>query len=340
MAVSETRPDSYGQACAEHEWRVPERYNIAADVCDKHPRDKLAMIWERFDGADRELAWGELQDLANQAAHLLALARGRKRRPGRGRPPADPRDRRDLLRHLEARSDPALDVGPLRRRRDPPPPVDSTPKVLVTDAANAARFDASLVERDARPRRGRGPARRPPTENDLRGHLGRRPGPALLHLRDHRAWRRASSTPTATSSPTRSSPTATTSATPSASTAWASGPGRPGSRRFSARGASARSQCVYQREGGFDPARPARLPLAPRGHERLHHPDRDAGDDGDRRRRRALSAALPDRLLGGRAPQPGGDPLVSRAVRDHRPRLLRPHRVLPALRELPVHGGP
>src|SRR3954453_20471938 len=62
---------SYEQACAEHEWHVPERYNIAADVCDKHPRDKQAMVWERHDGAARDLDWGELQDLSNQAAHLL-----------------------------------------------------------------------------------------------------------------------------------------------------------------------------------------------------------------------------------------------------------------------------
>ena len=51
---------------------MPPRYNIAADVCDKHPRDKPAMIWESFDGTTRELTWGELQDLANQAAHVLA----------------------------------------------------------------------------------------------------------------------------------------------------------------------------------------------------------------------------------------------------------------------------
>ncbi|HEY2372914.1 MAG TPA: AMP-binding protein [Gaiellaceae bacterium] len=51
---------------------MPPQYNIAADVCDKHPRDKPAMIWEGFDGSIRELDWGELQDLANKAAHLLA----------------------------------------------------------------------------------------------------------------------------------------------------------------------------------------------------------------------------------------------------------------------------
>src|SRR5215207_8299240 len=62
---------SYDQVCAAHRWEVPTRYNIASDVCDKHPRDKLAMVWESFDGSYRELAWGELQDLANQAAHVL-----------------------------------------------------------------------------------------------------------------------------------------------------------------------------------------------------------------------------------------------------------------------------
>src|ERR1700675_3098771 len=63
---------SYEQVCAAHRWEVPAHYNIASDVCDKHPRDKLAMVWESFDGSYRELAWGELQDLANQAAHVLA----------------------------------------------------------------------------------------------------------------------------------------------------------------------------------------------------------------------------------------------------------------------------
>jgi acetyl-CoA synthetase len=61
----------YEELRANHEWNVPERYNIAQDVCDKHPRDKLAMVWERFDGARRDLSWGELQDLSNQAAHVL-----------------------------------------------------------------------------------------------------------------------------------------------------------------------------------------------------------------------------------------------------------------------------
>jgi acetyl-CoA synthetase len=62
---------SYEEACRSHAWQVPERYNIAADVCDKHPREKLAMVHEHHEGAVREVTWGELQDLANQAANVL-----------------------------------------------------------------------------------------------------------------------------------------------------------------------------------------------------------------------------------------------------------------------------
>ena len=62
---------TYEEACAAHAWQVPERYNIAADVCDKHPRDKLAMIHEDPDGTVREVTWGELQDMANRFALRL-----------------------------------------------------------------------------------------------------------------------------------------------------------------------------------------------------------------------------------------------------------------------------
>ena len=46
-------PGSYEEACATHSWDVPDRYNIAYDVCDKHARDKLAMIHEDFRGTVR-----------------------------------------------------------------------------------------------------------------------------------------------------------------------------------------------------------------------------------------------------------------------------------------------
>ena len=108
---------TYEEACAAHSWQVPERYNIAADVCDKHPRDKLAMIHEDPDGNVREVYWGELQDMADRFALRLLEAGVQARRPRRDAAAADARDRRRVLRHLEGRRDPAVDVDPLRRRR-------------------------------------------------------------------------------------------------------------------------------------------------------------------------------------------------------------------------------
>src|SRR3954470_15637200 len=61
----------YEEMCARHRWDVPERYNIAQDVCDKHPRDKLAMVWEDWRGAERNVNFGELQDLSNRFANVL-----------------------------------------------------------------------------------------------------------------------------------------------------------------------------------------------------------------------------------------------------------------------------
>ena len=135
----------YEEIQAEHVWRVPERYNIAADCCDKHPRDKLAMVHERFEGHVRILTWGELQDLSNRAANLLesyGVERG---------------DRVAVV--LPAMPEAAAlffgtwkvgaillsmsvlygDEGIAHRLND------SQPKVLVTDGANAARFQQSGV---------------------------------------------------------------------------------------------------------------------------------------------------------------------------------------------------
>src|SRR2546421_4529202 len=62
---------SYEEAVAQHRWEVPPRYNIAADVCDRHPREKLAMIHEDFRGTVRRISWGELQDNSNRFANVL-----------------------------------------------------------------------------------------------------------------------------------------------------------------------------------------------------------------------------------------------------------------------------
>jgi acetyl-CoA synthetase len=62
----------YEQMRRRHRWTVPERYNIAADVCDKHPSSRLAMIYAGPGEDPREIRWGELQDLTGRWAHVLS----------------------------------------------------------------------------------------------------------------------------------------------------------------------------------------------------------------------------------------------------------------------------
>jgi acetyl-CoA synthetase len=136
----------YDAVCASHRWVVPAQYNIAADVCDKHPREKQAMIWESFDGSVRELTWGELQDLANQAAHTLAQ-RGvvKGDRVAVLLPPTP--ETAAIFFGVWKLGAVLLSLSVLygdaavQHRLD-----DSEAKLIVTDSANAARFDA-----DARP---------------------------------------------------------------------------------------------------------------------------------------------------------------------------------------------
>src|SRR4051794_8186438 len=65
---------NYEELVANHTWDVPEHYNVAVDCCDKHPREKLAMVHEDPQGNVRRLAWGERQDMAARFAPRLQEA--------------------------------------------------------------------------------------------------------------------------------------------------------------------------------------------------------------------------------------------------------------------------
>jgi acetyl-CoA synthetase len=141
-----TRPSSYEEARESHRWRVPERYNIAADVCDSQPADKAAMVFEDFRGNRRDLDWAELHALSNQAANVLT-ARGVKRGDRVAAcAPASPETAAMFLGTWKAGaillSLSVLygDEGIEHRIRD------SAPRVIVTDAANADRMPADLVD--------------------------------------------------------------------------------------------------------------------------------------------------------------------------------------------------
>ncbi|HEV2923723.1 MAG TPA: AMP-binding protein [Solirubrobacteraceae bacterium] len=139
--------ERYEQLRREHRWEVPERYNIAADVCDRHPADALAMVHERHDGLVRECRWGELQALSSQAANMLAgLGVERGDRVAVVLPPTPEAAAVffatwKLGAILLSMSVLYGDEGIAHRLRD------SQPKVLVTDAENASRFSGDDTAR-------------------------------------------------------------------------------------------------------------------------------------------------------------------------------------------------
>src|SRR3954451_13236661 len=71
MGFRKYRLGDYDEMVAQHRWEGPRRYNIAQDVCDKHERDRPAMVWEDWRGNERRVSFGELQDLSAKFANAL-----------------------------------------------------------------------------------------------------------------------------------------------------------------------------------------------------------------------------------------------------------------------------
>ncbi|MFL5837290.1 MAG: acyl-CoA synthetase [Solirubrobacteraceae bacterium] len=136
---------TYEEAVANHRWNVPARYNIARDVCDKHPPDRLAMVWEDYRGNQCEVRWGELQELSNRFANVLrghGVERGDRVAVVL---PATPETAAVFVATwkvgaiLLSMSVLYGDEGIAHRLRD------SQAKLLITDAANRDRFEDAPV---------------------------------------------------------------------------------------------------------------------------------------------------------------------------------------------------
>ncbi len=72
--------ESYEELCAKFRWRIPARYNIGVDVCDKWARgpDRLALIYKSGTEVER-YSFRDLKRLSNRLANALAghgLGRG------------------------------------------------------------------------------------------------------------------------------------------------------------------------------------------------------------------------------------------------------------------------
>lgn len=63
--------DPYQRMCAEHRWVVPARYNMAADVADRHPATATALVYQDHTGAHREVGWGEVRERSLRVANFL-----------------------------------------------------------------------------------------------------------------------------------------------------------------------------------------------------------------------------------------------------------------------------
>ena len=78
MTLNTATQDRYAELRDSHRWEVPEFYNMAVDVADRHPRDKRALILESAVEGQREVDWGEIQDRSRQIAATLQAAGIRK----------------------------------------------------------------------------------------------------------------------------------------------------------------------------------------------------------------------------------------------------------------------
>ena len=63
---------SYEAMCAQHRWRIPERFNMGVAVCDRQRQRDVALIHPLPGGAVREYTFGDLKRLSNRLANVLA----------------------------------------------------------------------------------------------------------------------------------------------------------------------------------------------------------------------------------------------------------------------------
>ncbi|MDN5938859.1 MAG: AMP-binding protein, partial [Salinisphaera sp.] len=75
------KADSYEEVYRRFQWSLPERFNIARAVCDRHATDpkRIALIYEDAAGRVERISFRQLQQMANRWANTAVGALGLQR---------------------------------------------------------------------------------------------------------------------------------------------------------------------------------------------------------------------------------------------------------------------
>ena len=71
MRLFDPHARDYGTVYRNFCWEIPERYNIARSVCERHPADQVAMYYEHEAGDTVTYTFGQLSRYSNQLANAL-----------------------------------------------------------------------------------------------------------------------------------------------------------------------------------------------------------------------------------------------------------------------------
>ncbi|WP_025323705.1 acyl-CoA synthetase [Deferrisoma camini] len=63
---------TYDEVVSRFRWKIPDRYNIAVDVCDRQDPEAVALIYVDEAGAETRYTFGTLAELSNRLANALA----------------------------------------------------------------------------------------------------------------------------------------------------------------------------------------------------------------------------------------------------------------------------
>ena len=81
MHTSSVRPrevdpnvSSYQVLIDTFRWNIPEQYNIAHDICDRHPADRTALFYEDAAGNESRYTFGDFKTKSNRLASTLRAA--------------------------------------------------------------------------------------------------------------------------------------------------------------------------------------------------------------------------------------------------------------------------